>query len=257
MRRTRTALLSVLLLAGCNLVPTPATLDFGTLYAGTSSGPLAAHWVNNGDKNAQLIALSTKLPYEIANAATFSNPQDIPPNGSSQQVQVRFSPTTPGTFLEEVRPVFTGVNGQYLALTGTAVWRKDEGAFSLENRLPNIVGSFDFSSYPIQPNQPIDWGIKALGAPPTEAIFQIKNTGLGINGTAVARLINGNKHFTITFPQAHNGFNIGGGGGTREIRVSFDPAELGDWTDAIEITDSANPANKTGIAFKVRVAEGA
>ena len=259
MRRLLILLPGLALLAGCNLTPAPATLDFGTIYAGSTAGPLSAHWVNNGDKNAQILAVSTKLPYAISNAGTFSNPQDIAPGASSQAVQITFSPTTTGIFPEEARPVVMGVRGQFVALTGQAVWAKNEGAFSLENRPPNIVGSLDFSSYPIQPNQPIDWGIKGLGAPATEAIFQVKNTGPAINGTAQARLLNGHKHFEITFPQAHDNFNIGligGTGGTREIRVSFTPAELGDWMDVIEITDSANPANRAGITLKARVVQG-
>lgn len=259
MRRLLVLLLSAGLLAGCNLAPTPPTLDFGDVYVSTSSGPMTGKWVNNADKTAQLVIATTQPPYEIVNGGVFANPQDIPPQGSSQDVQVTFSPTEARSYPEEVRPVALGVPTNYIALRGRGIWAKNEGAFSLENKAPHIVGSLDFSSYPIQPNQPIDWGTRQLGGPEVEAQFQIKNTGPAINGTATARLIHGNKHFTITFPQAHNNFNIGltgGVGGTREIRVSFNPKELGDWMDVIEITDSANPANKAGIVLKARVVQG-
>lgn len=253
-------LLLAALIAGCNLAPDPASLDFGEVYVGESAGPQSARWVNNADKNAQLVAVSTRLPYEITNAGVFANAQDIAPGGASQTVQVRFAPTTAGTFNEEVRPVVMGgVRGQYVQLTGRGVWAKNQGAFALENKPPNIVGSFDFSSYPIQPNQPIDWGTRQVGAPAVEAIFQVRNTGPGVNGTAQTRLIHGDRHFTITFPQAHTDMNIGligGTGGTREIRVQFDPSVVGEWTDVVEVTDSANPANVAGIVLKARVVPG-
>ena len=261
MRRPWILLLGVFLLAGCNLTPTPAALDFGTIYAGTTAGPLSAHWVNNADKNAQILAVSTKLPYAISNAATFSNPQDIAPGASSQIVQITFSPTAAGTFPEEARPVVMGVRGQYVALTGRAVWAKNEGSFVLQNNPPHIVGSFDFSTYPIQPNQPIDWGTKPLGAPATEAMFQVKNTGtVDVNGTGLVRLLHGDRHFRITFPSVLDNFNIAapvnGALGTREIRVEFNPSEIGEWMDVVEVTDTANPANRAGIVLKAKIVQG-
>ena len=260
MRKPLILLPGLVLLAGCNLTPTPAVLDFGKIYVGETSGPLTGRWVNNGAKAVQLVAISTKLPYAIANAANFAN-ADIAPNGASSDVQVRFTPTAAGQFPEEVRPVVMGGREPYIALKGEGVWAKNEGSFVLENKPPNILGSLDFSTYPIQPNQPIDWGTKQVGAPATEAQFQVKNTGtVDVNGTGLVRLLHGDRHFRISFPSVLDNFNIaapvGGALGTREIRVEFNPAVVGDWMDVIEVTDTANPANRAGIVLKARVVPG-
>lgn len=249
------------LLAGCNLAPTPTTLDFGRVYVSVTAGPLTSHWVNNADQNAELVVATTQPPYVIANGGVFANPQNIPPQGSSQSVQITFTPTEARSYPEEVRPVVLHVPAQYITLRGQGVWAKNEGSFVLENIPPNIVGSFDLSTYPIQPNQPIDWGNRQLGGPAVEADFQVKNNGtVDINGTGLVRLLHGNRHFRISFPSVLDNFNIaapgGGALGTREIRVEFDPKELGDWIDVIEVTDTANPANRAGIVLKARVVQG-
>ena len=74
-------------------------------------------------------------------------------------------------------------------------------------------------------------------------------------------MLNRRQHFAITFPQNHDAFNIGtigppSSGGAREIRVRFTPAEIGQWSDVLEITDSTNPRNRAGIVFKAKVVKG-
>ena len=262
LRRLPLLLLGATFLAGCNLAPVPPTLDFGNVYVGETAGPLSGHWTNNANKNAQLILANTQLPYAIVNSGVFANAQDIPPKGSSQDVQVSFTPAEARAYPEEVRPVVLGgVPAQYIALQGRGVWAKNQGTFVLENKPPNVIGSLDFSTYPIQPNQPIDWGNRQLGGSATEAQFQVKNSGtVDVNGTGLVRLLHGDRHFRISFPSALNNFNIAapvnGALGTREIRVEFDPKELGDWMDVIEVTDTANPANRAGIVLKARVVHG-
>ena len=43
--------------------------------------------------------------------------------------------------------------------------------------------------------------------------------------------------------------------GTRRIQVTFSPRALGEWTDVVEVTDAANPADRAGIVLKARVTE--
>ncbi|MCM8794322.1 MAG: choice-of-anchor D domain-containing protein [Candidatus Omnitrophica bacterium] len=257
--RREVLFLIALAASGCTLDPVPPTIDFGQVYVGFSSPIQTAHWVNNGDQDTDLLALSTRQPYRIVNSGAFASSQTIVPGGSSATVQVQFAPTAAGRFPEEVRPVSQPVRAVLLQLQGEGVWAINEGAFSLENNPPHIVGSFDFSTYPIQPNQPIDWGTRQLGGPAVEAMFQLRNTGPAVNGTANARMLKGDQHFTIVFPVTHTDFNIGpigGTGGTREIRVSFNPVAVGEWLDVIEVTDSANPNSRAGIVCKARVVAG-
>ncbi len=70
--------------------------------------------------------------------------------------------------------------------------------------------------------------------------------------TASARLLRGGQNFEITLPQAHNPFNINAAG-LREMHVTFTPRAVGEYWDVVEITDTANPANKTGILLKGKV----
>ncbi len=249
-----TAVGAAVFVAGCTLSPDPPSLDFKKVYVGMTK-MLTARWVNRDqNKNAVLYGMTTKVPYSVAGALSGT----IAPGQSTGAVQVTFAPTAPGSFAEEVRPGATGVPAILLQLNGEGVWAINEGNFLLENQPPIIVGSFDFSTNPIQPNQPIDWGTRRLGGPEVPADFQVRNNSANpVNDTADVHLLRGNQHFRISFPAGVSGMAIGPASpttlGTRKIEVMFKPEELGTFWDIVEVTDTASPANRAGIVLKARV----
>ncbi len=245
-----------ILLVGCTVSPDPANLNFGKVYVGMTK-MLSARWVNRDQKkDAVLLGITTKVPYSAS--GTFAG--TLAPGQSTGPIDVTFAPTAPGSFSEEVRPAATGVAAILLQLNGEGVWAINEGNFLLENLPPSIIGSLDLSAYPIQPGQPIDWGTRRLGGPEVTSDFLVRNqAATDVNGTANASLLRGNQHFSITFPAAFTGMNIGPTSpttlGTRRIQVTFKPEELGTFWDVVEITDTANPASRAGIVLKARVTE--
>ncbi|MBI3009889.1 MAG: hypothetical protein HYY57_02770, partial [Candidatus Omnitrophica bacterium] len=201
--------------------------------------------------DAEVLGLQIQRPYTIANSAAFGSPT-IGPGEASPSVQVQFAPTAAGAFPEEVRMFTRGVKAAALDLRGEGVWQLFMGTFILENVPTTTLGSFTLGSSPIQSNQPIDWGLRQLGWPATEAEFRVRNSGAAVNGTASVRLLKGNQHFEITFPSTFAAMDIAQNG-TRVIRVLFTPAELGDWQDVVEVIDTANTANRAGIVLKAKV----
>jgi hypothetical protein len=145
-----------------------------------------------------------------------------------------------------------------LKVKGAGVWQKSEGDFVLENLPPPGIAMH--GSAPITPNAPIDLGTRRRGGPAVNVEVQVRSR-TAVNGSAAAKMINGRQHFAITFPQNHDAFNIGtigppSSGGAREIRVRFTPAEIGQWSDVLEVTDASDPRNRAGIVFKAKVVKG-
>ena len=150
------------------------------------------------------------------------------------------------------------VTARPLKVRGAGVWQKSEGEFIGKGLPPPGIAME--GSAPITPNAPVDLGTRRLGGPTVSVALQVRSR-TAINGTAAARMTNGRQHFAITFPQHHDAFNIGtigtpSSGGAREIRVRFTPAEIGQWTDVLEVTDASDPRNRAGIVFKAKVVKG-
>ena len=246
----------VVLLVGCTLDPNPAEVNFGEVLVGDMALGSAAFVNHNNKVNADVGGYSVNAPFAVTGTA-----QVINSGATGSPVSATFAPTTGGAFEDEVRPGIVNlmqIRPTPLKLKGMGVWAKNEGAFVLGNQPPNIVGSLDFSTAPIQPNQPIDWGTRRLGGPAIVADFEIRNTGaVAINGTANVRLIRNDQHFTLTFPSVLTGMNIAVVGpsalGTRHLQVTFTPDTLGNWSDIVEVSDTANPANRARIWLKAKV----
>lgn len=247
---------AAVLLAGCTFDPEPAEIDFGKVYVGQAASSTAHYRNNHNSKRADVGVYSVNAPFSVAGSNEI-----VAPGQRSSIVTATFAPIAEGKFEEEVRPGLVNameITASPLKLKGEGLFARNEGGLALENIPFSSVGSFSFGSAPIAPGQAVDWGTRKLGDAPSEVEFFVRNLGAApVNGTAVAALLKGDRHFSITFPAAHVGFNISGAGGTqtREIRVAFDPSAVGEWTDVIEVTDTANPAARAGIVLKARVTE--
>lgn len=246
--------------AGCSsLDPTPKELDFGKVYVGASSELGSARWTNtDASRSSDILGALSQPPYHIENQGAFVGSR-VSAGGSTPDLQLKFSPTDTGNAPGRVEVASQPVTATPLKVKGAGVWQKSEGDFVLENLPPPGVAMM--GSTPIVPNAPIDFGTRVLGGSATSVAVQIRS-GRAVAGTAAAKMLNGRRHFEITFPQNHDAFNIGdigpppGGGGAREIRVRFTPSEIGEWSDVLEVTDSRNPQNRAGIVLKAKVVKG-
>jgi hypothetical protein len=245
----------MIVVAGCQLVPSPQPLDFGKVYVGTTSQTLTARWTNQHDQDdAAVLGLQMQGPYAILNGQAFTG-LTVAPGQQTPAIQIQFSPTAVGSFPEEVRMAVQGPRAVTLNLRGEGVWQLFTGTLSLENGPVTILAGVPMGSTPLQPNQPIDWGTKVVGQSATEAEFLVRNAGPDMTGTASVRLLKGDQHFVITFPSTFAAMDIASNG-TRTIRVQFTPDTAGEWLDVVEVTDTANPANTAGIVLKAKVVPG-
>ena len=233
--------LFVAAMAGCNLTPSTARLNFGTIYVGQTVDR-TVNWTNGSQQAVEVRGFATTgRTYAVTNPTSFTATQ-IQPNASTVNVTITFAPTDDGTFPGDTVPIVpfpasaTGVQ-----LTGVAVWQKLNGnGFG--------VGGGDYRQ-----NQPLDFGTLTPGQVVTKD-FRLGNT----SATALTlggRLLIGNQGFAITAP-AGGTVNLPAGAlaNPQRVRVTVTftaPQAAGDYLDIAEFTGTAG--YKFGIVLKAKV----
>jgi hypothetical protein len=196
-------------------VISPASQDFGSVLVGQASDPRAFQIQNSGTTATSLSGVGTSAYFEIASTNCGSS---LAPSGSCT-ANVRFVPSLAGLVSGTLSA--TGAGGTTsVPLSGTG------------ERRPVVT----------MPTDAIDFGALTLGTDPAVRTLTLRNTGndvLGILGIAVA----------LPFAVQHNCPVSLGEGSSCEIRVTFDPEEIGDFSGLLTVNTNA----PGGTSLQVRV----
>lgn len=229
-------LLSLLVLEGCGLTPSPkGPLDFGKVYMGTSE-TMHAQWVNSDYLYTYEmigVVLMGAPEFKIVAPRPFVS-TNISPQTLSPAISYTFSPNTVGTFTTEAAPQTIGkfANHQALTLTGEGISQ-------------NVVGNIIIGGASIHQNSPLDFGNVPVGTT-IHATFRIisgSNKAIALRG----KWIKGSKEFSVSRPG--NSFNLPPAPGKQIITLTFTPSAEGVFTDAIEFSDTGR-AHIAGTAVK-------
>lgn len=202
-----------------SLAITPASFDFGAVLLGTSSAPVPFQIKNPGSVLLMINAPSATGPFQVA--GTDCTPT-LTPNQSCT-AHVRFTPTQANLAMGSLS-VSSQFGPSSANLQGTGA------------RQPAVQLA----------TEPIEFGSLVVGGPVVQQTLRLTNSGndiLGINSIAVPR------PFTLA-----NACGVSlGAGDSCTFTVSFDPAQIGDFTQTLSVSTNAPNASSIGIRVHAQV----
>lgn len=224
--------LSVSVLSGCGLWPSPKELDFGKTYINTSQ-KMSAKWNNSGEKAIDILGFRVHGDAEFQIGAGSYAGGNVAVNGTTGAVNVVFTPVEVKAYSGKVEVLAKGQKTD-LPLAGRGVLKINEGDLFID----------DFSN--VGHLQPVDFGRVPVGATAVRT-FKITNVSATRDITYSVTWAENNPAFTLVSPTAP--FRLKKGESV-QCQMTFKPSAVGWHFDGITFSDTGDPTNRSGAGVR-------
>jgi hypothetical protein len=224
--------LSVSVLSGCGLWPSPSELDFDKTYINTST-KMSASWNNSGKKAVDILGFRVRGDAEFQIGAGSYTGGNVAVNGATGRVNVVFTPVEAKAYSGKVEALANGPKTD-LRLSGRGVVKINEGDLYID----------DFSN--VGHLQPVDFGQVPVGATAVRT-FRITNVSATRDITYSVTWAENNPAFTLVSPTAP--FRLKKGESV-QCQMTFKPSAVGWHFDGITFTDTSDLTNRSGAGVR-------
>lgn len=242
-RRGLTVGLLAGLVLGCGpqapfvLEPSPATLDYGRVYVGTTKGLFSTtRWKNTSSAAITINGIGvvpTGSPFSVGLTQPFT-PITLNPDEETPSIRFNFSPTAAGPASAEGMLVQAAGAARNVALTGEGVFQISDGGFEVGDRALVAGQALDFGDVPFP-------GGRSLRE------FRLTNRTNEMIGV-LSYFSDGKQGFKLVAPTPP--FVLAASESV-VIAVLFSPPDTGSFSDAITFYDPTR-TRQAGTALKGR-----